>query len=227
MKTEENMNVLRRMIEETRNMVYGVFPHGCYAKLVGILSSSAAPPAVASTASERLAERLASPVPSVPYITENPFDVSAPSRLSMTSSPLNWPPLSSTTITRAVPMMSPGPLEVPSAFKAATSQQAKRDQRSGAFTGPPVPHKVAGSPWWDMGGTGGAGGTLQTAGGIPKPLPRRHHNAHLRRRHPRERYLPERARQSNLSRQHSAPPHRRLLRKVGRTKWYPQRSTDD
>ena len=47
MKTEPNMAQLRRMIEEARNMLYGVFPHGCFAKLVGLPSPGAAPPAEA------------------------------------------------------------------------------------------------------------------------------------------------------------------------------------
>ena len=66
------MDQLRRMIEETRNMLYGVFPHGCYAKLVGIPSPGAAPQAAASSASgsglERSSERLALPNPSSPRL---------------------------------------------------------------------------------------------------------------------------------------------------------------
>ena len=40
-KTPENLDLMLKMIEETRNALYGVFPHGCFAKLVGLPTDDA------------------------------------------------------------------------------------------------------------------------------------------------------------------------------------------
>ena len=148
-KTEANCDGLRRMIEETRNMLYGVFPQGCFAKLVGIREPSEAQAAASSSGAglERSSQRSTLPNP---FVTTAPFEVATPSRLSMTSSPMQWPPLPQAGVRRAVPLATPGPLEVPSAFQAVKSQAAKKAERKVAFLEAPKSYREAGSPWWEM-----------------------------------------------------------------------------